>query len=699
MKPVAEPEEQHRGVLKTIKRLPGKLFGDRSRTASVSAQDAPSYIRNNRAKKEVIATVNDHHKVSFAVQDSEGKSIVEYDDADGVHRSQSTLVRPRHFRAYSNVIPTAEITLRDRSRSFSNLPNQNKIEYNPYGIFNHHDVFSLGTAFGGNQRKDEPELRLVNPLTSPNQLLPYEYREEHDNLEEMYELVEHDIGSGGSATIKLLYLKTDLEKKNLFALKKFSLFHGEVQAKYYKRVLTEYLITKNLSNLHSVKCFDLLQLPLTLQSAWGMVMDFYEYDLYKLIKSPHWKSVPFEEKMCIFKQICFGLKYIHENDIAHLDIKPDNVLVARNGLMKITDYGCSEMGHIIHGDFGSKVALLDKRLGTPPYQPPEVSRYTLLDQESRVPFCPFKFDYWSLGILLYILISAKAPFTSSKLTDPAYKVYTMEYAKFGELNPLFSKDLTNKIPKGGIFSDAHGNDPNYIQLFWRLCDPNPTTRMTLPKLFKNSFFQKLNMCVNEMSYAVNFCRHEKSKEMHFEFPISSDEEFTLQKEIKHSMWDDLPTVDTSEYKYESLVGPHRPHNSFNEALPNDDIENLRNELTKRDDESTVGSSSCDISMKDQEISENDTAVSESSSKPNGSVILMNSVRTPVRYSLMGEDIRLPLFGRSDYANTNTEYMIVDVEDIIKSCHYTIREHSHNYMYNQKTKESSLSNFPRSALNL
>jgi hypothetical protein len=71
----------------------------------------------------------------------------------------------------------------------------------------------------------------------------------------------------------------------------------------------------------------------------------------------------------------------------------------------------------------------------------------------------------------------------------------------------------------------------------------------------------------------------------------------------------------------------------------------------------------------------------------------------VRYSLMGEDIRLPLFGRSDYANKNTEYMIVDVEDIIKSCQYTIREHSHNYMYNQKTKESSLSNFPRSAFNL
>lgn len=680
MMPSEKPEKEHKSVLKTIKRIPGKIFGERSRAGTISSKPTSIHLVDSGRNRDATISANDMRRVSFDVAKS--GEMRQDEVKDSLYRSKSTSSFKHHNTISASTL-TDKVPTIDRSIS----PNHNKMEYNPYGIFNYHDIGSLGAAFGDGQRKKEPDLRLSNPLTHPNELLPQAYKQEYDNLEEKYEVIGHDVGNGGSATIKLVSLKNHIDKKNIFALKKFSVYVGEAQDKYYKKVLMEYLVTKNMINLHSVKCFDLVQLPITLQNAWGMVMDYYEYDLYKLIQSSSWKSVSFQEKMCVFKQICFGLKYLHENDITHLDIKSDNVLVARNGLMKITDYGCAEIGHTKFGDFKSDVSSLTKRLGTPPYQPPEVSKYTVFDQETRSPFCPFKFDCWSLGILLYTLINYKVPFSNAKISDPSFKLYTMEYTKFIEINPLFSKDLTHKVPKGGVFSDTHGNDPNFIQLFWRLCDPNPKTRMTLPQLFKNKFFQHLDMCVNEMSYEVNFFRHEKSKEMKFKFPFDSDEEFTLQKAIKHSMWDDLPTIDASDHKYESLVEPHRPHNSFCEPFNEKNIEVIPEaqleSLEKYKHDEYKGKQKSPISTLTGK-QDGFTKLNEAYDNIEGSSI------PSTKYNIVGNRIELPLFNSSDYANTTTEYMIVNFEDIIDSCQYTVRAHSHNSMYHYKTKDLSIS---------
>lgn len=578
-------------------------------------------------------------------------------------------------------IPESSFSLQTRSRA-STTSASHKLEYNPYGIYNYHDISSLGSAFGNGIKKSEPDLRLTGPLLSPNDYLPESLRQSITNLEDKYEVLDNEIALGGSATIKKIVLINAASKSSIYALKKFSVFTGESQEKYYNRVSLEFIITKRYSQLHSIKCYDLMQLPITLQNAWGMVMDFYEYDLYKLIKNSEWKNVSFEEKMCIFKQICFGIKYLHENDIAHLDIKADNVLISKNGIMKIADYGCSEPGHKSHGDFESPVAMKTKRLGTPPYQPPEVAKYNLVSTDSREPFSPFYFDYWSLGVLLFILVIGRVPFVNAKDSDPAFKLYTLEYMRFLEKNPYFSQDINSKIPTTSIFMDHHGKNPNFIYLFWRLCDPTPKTRMTIPKLFKNKFFQNLNMCIDEKIYECNFYCHSRSKNMSFEIPINSDEEISHQKEIRHSLWDDLPTIISDCQKYDSLVTKVHNHCQMHPSTTKKGISILNHSsaLSPVKDDDEINSTNVDLKLDTLMTSGSlDKDKSELSFENSGrNIFLQNRAHNYTPYMSTRH-----YFSDDDYSKHDKMYMIVSFQDIINACNYQITAHSHNMFYSYK----------------
>lgn len=685
---------------------------------NANAKNSPNSKGNNVLKKIVTSVFPGNKLPKETISPTTAKAPLRVSfDLDGPaekDQGHSTLPPPPHRR----------------SRSYSSL---SKLEYNPYGIYNHHEITSLGSAFDHGPKTNEGDLRLSNPLSQPNDYLPARFQQDSTNLEEKYELLQNDIETGGSAVIKKVVLK-DHSADTVFALKKFSLFSGETQDKYYNRVAYEYIITRNFCHVHCIRCYDLLQLPVTLQNAWGMTMDYYSYDLFKLIRKYDWKSVPLDEKLCIFKQVCFGVKYLHECDIVHLDIKADNVLVAPNGLMKIIDFGCSESGHVEFGNFSSAISYKSTRVGTPPYQAPEVSKYHPVKKESRTPFCPFHFDYWSLGILLFVLVMGKAPFSEAKEADPGYKIFTMEYTRFLETNPLFSQDKTMKTPKEGVFGKINGRDPNFVYLFWRLCDPNPKTRMTLPKLFKNPFFQKIAMCVDEKLYQCNFANHVEAKDMAFKIPQDSKEEITLQREIKHSSWDDIPTIESHAYQYRSMVNPATPFSQnrnrpattatdasrkpcrTNSLLKLSQREHSKSRLAlsfdpnanpdlhcahKHSSSSSSRSASASQSETEDETSATDL-VPELGQHKDGSHYSFQNLKTGGLHHSFHAISRLPTanpqdktpglelshsFRREDYANQATGFMIVDFKDIIAACDCKILPHSHNILYEHKRQRS------------
>lgn len=153
-----------------------------------------------------------------------------------------------------------------------------------------------------------------------------------------------------------------------------------------------------------------------------------------------------------FQQVVSALRFCHQNGVVHRDIKPQNLLLDHNGLLKITDFGLSALSeHKIDG-------LMQTACGTPAYSAPEVV--------SRKGYDGEKADAWSCGILLYVFLVGSLPFDDGNLSN----MYRAMHRRAFEFPDWVSKSA--KI------------------VIYRLLDPNPNTRLSLDELIKLSWFKK-----------------------------------------------------------------------------------------------------------------------------------------------------------------------------------------------------------------
>jgi serine/threonine protein kinase len=138
-----------------------------------------------------------------------------------------------------------------------------------------------------------------------------------------------------------------------------------------------------------------------------IAMEFLEgTDLGRLLRSG--EDLLLAEKLDIAIQVCRGLAYAHERNVWHRDIKPDNIGILDDGTAKIMDFGIAKME-------GTQLTKTGMLVGTVAYMSPEQVRGQKLDGRT---------DVFSMGVILYQLVSGNKPFQGEGPSQTLYKIVT-----------------------------------------------------------------------------------------------------------------------------------------------------------------------------------------------------------------------------------------------------------------------------------
>jgi len=130
--------------------------------------------------------------------------------------------------------------------------------------------------------------------------------------------------------------------------------------------------------------------------------------------------MPVDQVLDIVAQVSQGLAYAHEHDIVHRDVKPSNVMVVRDGHVKITDFGIARMASSAVQTQAGMV------LGSPKYMSPEQVMGKPIDQRS---------DIFSLGVMLYEMLTGQAPFNGDNVNAIMYQTLNAIPTPPNSLNP------------------------------------------------------------------------------------------------------------------------------------------------------------------------------------------------------------------------------------------------------------------------
>ncbi len=201
------------------------------------------------------------------------------------------------------------------------------------------------------------------------------------------------LGTGGMGQV-FLAKKEGLDKK--FALKIIK--RGMDTEAVLKRFVRERQI---LSRLTHPNIANLLDAGSTENDLPYFVMEYIEGET--ITKFADANQLDINERMEIFQKVCSAVKYAHQNLIIHRDIKPSNILVTADGTPKLLDFGIAKL--LDSDEFENTTTAMQARMLTPEYASPE--------QINGEPITTAT-DVYSLGVVLYELLSGVRPFKSDK---------------------------------------------------------------------------------------------------------------------------------------------------------------------------------------------------------------------------------------------------------------------------------------------
>ena len=230
------------------------------------------------------------------------------------------------------------------------------------------------------------------------------------------------IGSGGMANV---YLAQDLILERQVAVKMMSLtFNEDEESDNLRRFQREALSSTELIHPNIVNIYDVGE-----GERPYIVMEYVEgTDLKKYIQENH--PIPYSKVIKIMSQILSGISYAHRNGVIHRDIKPHNILIDKEGTVKITDFG------IAVALSQNSITQTNSILGSVQYISPEQARGNMVTKQS---------DIYSLGIVLYEMLTGVVPFEGESAVSVALKHFQSPIPSLREFDTRIPQPLENVV--------------------------------------------------------------------------------------------------------------------------------------------------------------------------------------------------------------------------------------------------------------
>jgi serine/threonine-protein kinase len=203
------------------------------------------------------------------------------------------------------------------------------------------------------------------------------------------------IGEGGMA---IIYKATQPSLKRTVVIKKLKDPNREIIERFKK----EAFVSASFSQENVLAIYDFIYSG----RSYYLIMEFVDgHDLRDIIdfSSP----LPPYVAALIIREVARGLEYTHNKSVIHRDIKPSNILISHLGEVKLIDFGVAK------DETPSKLTMTGMIVGTPSYMSPEQANGDPISQQS---------DVYSLGVLLYEMITGVKPFLGDTNTEVLMKI-------------------------------------------------------------------------------------------------------------------------------------------------------------------------------------------------------------------------------------------------------------------------------------
>ncbi|XHG00414.1 hypothetical protein AWENTII_003868 [Aspergillus wentii] len=223
------------------------------------------------------------------------------------------------------------------------------------------------------------------------------------------------------------------------------------------------------------------------------------------------RADPYDDERCRcwFRDLILGIEYLHAQGIVHRDIKPDNCLVTNDDVLKVVDFGVSEMFEKDSNMFTAKSA------GSPAFLPPELCVVKHGDVSGKAT------DIWSMGVTLYCLRYGKLPFEKQSIFE-----------------------LYDSIRNDDLVCEGE-TDEDFKNMIFRILEKDPEKRITMSELREHPWVTRkgLDPLLSEEENTAQIVDPPTEEEMNSAITRNMNHIIAVMKAVRN---------------FKRLLGPSRP---------------------------------------------------------------------------------------------------------------------------------------------